>query len=157
MAGPMVLTYRDEDVLVNLNGGGQPLRKNVHDVIIAIGTVIEFDAKGVLPFLRFENMIRVRVVKNEAREIEFAHTTQFRPRLEGHIGIVGNAAIRFSKFSLYLFFSTAYKSDVMTRSDPNCSVLCKELSRFYHSGPEFPSANPFWPGNCADGQHRLQP
>ena len=140
-----------------LNGGGQPLRKNVHDVIIAIGTVIEFDAKGVLPFLRFENMIRVRVVKNEAREIEFAHTTQFRPRLEGHIGIVGNAAIRFSKFSLYLFFSTAYKSDVMTRSDPNCSVLCKELSRFYHSGPEFPSANPFWPGNCADGQHRLQP
>src|SRR5215469_3504682 len=106
MAGPMVLTYRDEDVLVNVERGGQPLRKNIHDVVIAIGTVIEFDAKRVLPFLRFENMIRVRGVKNEALEIELAHTTQLRPRLEGYIGIVANAVIAFEKSNLGIEIGT---------------------------------------------------
>ena len=42
-------------------------------------------------------MVRVRCVKDEAFEIEFAHTAQFRPRLEVHIGIVADAVIAFEK------------------------------------------------------------
>src|SRR5215469_6328333 len=115
MAGPMVLTYRDEDVFVNVERSGQPLRKHVHDVVIAIGTIIEFDAKCVLPFLGLQNMIRVRGVKNEALEIEFAHTTQFRPRLEGHIGIVADAVIAFEK------------SDFGIEIGADLTVLAKDL------------------------------
>jgi hypothetical protein len=35
--------------------------------------------------------------KNEAFKIEFAHTTQFRPRLEVHISVVANAVVTFEK------------------------------------------------------------
>src|ERR1700739_2428267 len=81
MAGPMVLTHWDEDVFVDVERRSQALSKHVHDVIVAICAVVEFDANRVLPFLRFENIIRVRSVKNEALKIEFPHTTQFWPRL----------------------------------------------------------------------------
>src|ERR1700746_1427310 len=97
MACPMVLTHWDEDVFVDIERRGQTLSKNVHDVIIAIRPVVEPDANRVLPFLRFENMIRVRSVKNKALKIEFAHPTQFRPGLEVHISIVADAVITFEK------------------------------------------------------------
>jgi hypothetical protein len=93
----MVLTYWDEDVFVDIERCGQALSKNVHDVIITIRAVVEFDANRVLPFLRFEDMIRVRSVKNKALKIEFAHTTQFRPRLEVHVGIIADAFVAFEK------------------------------------------------------------
>src|SRR6266567_7499892 len=97
MACPMVLAHRNEDVLVDVEWSGETLCKDVHYVVVAIRAVIEFDAKRVLPFLRFENMIRVRGVENETFEIELAHSSQFWPRLEGHIGIITNAVVAFQE------------------------------------------------------------
>ena len=66
VAGPVVFTNGNENVLVNVEPGSYPLRENVDDVAVAISTIIEFNAKRVLPFLFLENVVRVRGAKNKA-------------------------------------------------------------------------------------------
>src|SRR5215467_4470406 len=39
----------------------------------------------------------------------------------------------FGKFSTLFYFSTSYKTSVLMRSDPICSVLSMELLQFYYS------------------------
>ena len=96
----MVFTNRDENVLVDVEWSGEALRKDVHDVVIAICPVIEFNAKCILPLLRLQNMSCIRCVKDEAFKIEFAHTGQFRSRLKVHIGVVTDAVTAFEKADL---------------------------------------------------------
>ena len=42
-------------------------------------------------------MVRVRGMKNEAFKIELSYTAQFRPRFEGHIGVIADAVVAFEK------------------------------------------------------------
>src|SRR5215472_9903174 len=100
MARPVVFTNRNENVLVDIEWSGETLRKDIHNVVVTVRAVIELDAKRVLPFLRLQDMVRIRGMKNEPFEIEFAHTTQFRPRLESHIGVIADAVVAFEKSDL---------------------------------------------------------
>src|SRR5215469_577696 len=106
MARPVVFTNRYEDVLVDVEWCGEALRKDIHNVIVAVGAVIEFDAKRVLPLLGLQNMFRVRSVKNEVFKIEFPHTAQFRPRLEVHIRVVTDTVGTFQKADLGIEIGT---------------------------------------------------
>src|SRR5215469_2090291 len=100
MACPVVFTNRNKDVLVDIEWSGEALRKYVHNVVIAVGTVIEFDAKRVLPLLSLQNVFRVRRMKNEPFKIELTHTAKFRPRLEVDIRVVTDTVGTFKKTDL---------------------------------------------------------
>ena len=60
---PMVLTCRDENVLVNIEWSDQSLYENVDEIIVAVGTVMKINAEGPLPLLCLENMVSVRRMK----------------------------------------------------------------------------------------------
>ncbi len=100
MARPVVFTNRNEDVLVDVEWSSEALCEDIHDVVIAIRTVIEFNAKRVLPLLGFENMFGVWSVKNETFEVEFTYTAKFWARFEVHIRVVTDAVGAFKKADL---------------------------------------------------------
>src|SRR5215469_5589205 len=100
MARPVVFTNRNKDVLIDIEWSGETLRKDIHNVVVTIGTIIEFDAKGVLPFLGLQNVFRVRGVKKEALKIKLTDTAKLRPRLEVHIRVVADAVGAFEKTNL---------------------------------------------------------
>src|SRR5215467_9187467 len=100
MARPVVFTNRNEDILVDIEWSGETLGKDVDNVVVTVSAVIEFDPKCVLPFLGLQNMFGVRGMKNEALEIEFAHTTQSRPRFEVHISVVTDTVGTLKKADL---------------------------------------------------------
>src|SRR6266576_6404411 len=74
MAGPVVFADWNGNVLVNVERLSQQLRENVDDIVVAIGPVVEFDPKGVLPLLCLENMASIGRVKNESFEVQLAHS-----------------------------------------------------------------------------------
>src|SRR5215471_8491353 len=115
MTCPVILTDRDKDVLVDIERSGETLRKYVHNVVIAVGRVIEFDPKRVLPLLSLQNMFRIRGVKHEAFEIELAHTMEFWPRLEVHIRVVTDTVGTFKK------------ADLGIEVGPDLAMLAKHL------------------------------
>lgn len=115
MARPMVFPNRNKDVLENVERGRETLCEYVHDVVVAVGAIIEFNTKRVLPFLGFENMVRVWGVEDEPFEIELTYTAQFWPWLEGHIGIITDAIVALEK------------SDFGIEVWPNLAVLAKNF------------------------------
>ena len=100
MACPVVFTDRNKGVFVDVERSDKTLGKYVHDVVIAIGPIVEFNAKGVLPFLCLQNMVSVGGVKNEAFKVELTHTAKFRPGLEIHIRVVTDTVVTFEKAHL---------------------------------------------------------
>src|SRR5215469_3115560 len=106
MTRPVVFSNRNEDVLVDIEWSGETLRKDIDNVVVAVGAVIEFDANRVLPFLGLQNMFRVWSVKNEAFKIELTHTAKFRPRLEVHIRVVTDTVGTFQKADLGIEIGT---------------------------------------------------
>src|ERR1700758_2332039 len=97
MPRPVVHAYRDEDVLVDIERGGEALREHIHDVIVRVRAVVEIGAEGSLPFLRLHRTVRIRGVINETFEIQFAHTCEFWADLEIGIREVTNAVGPFEK------------------------------------------------------------
>jgi hypothetical protein len=59
MARPMVLTHRNENVFVDIEWSSQPLCKDIDGVVIAIGTIVKFNPKCVLPLLGLQNGIEI--------------------------------------------------------------------------------------------------
>ena len=60
---PAVVSGRNEDVLVEVEQGEDALGKDVGDVVISIGAVVEDGAKGGLPLLSLENTAGVGSVE----------------------------------------------------------------------------------------------
>src|SRR5206468_5779011 len=100
MAGPVVLADGNGNILVNIERLSQQLRENIHDIVVAVRPVVEFDPKGVLPLLRFENVVSIGRVKNESFEVQLAHSAQFGSGLEGCIQIVTDAIGAFDEPNL---------------------------------------------------------
>jgi hypothetical protein len=69
MARPVIFAHWNKSVFVDVEWLDQALRKDVHDVVIAVRAVVEFDPEGVLPLLRLQNVTSVRRMENEALEI----------------------------------------------------------------------------------------
>ena len=76
------------------------MREHIHNVIVAIGAVVKFDAKRILPFLGLEQMVSKGRVKNKALEIQFADSAQFRSRLEIYVKVVTDAVCQLNKTNL---------------------------------------------------------
>src|SRR5438128_12296907 len=91
MPSPVVFADRNENILVEVERGCEPLGKDVHNVVVAVRTVVEFDAKGVLPFLRLQNVVSVGRMKNKPFEVQLAHAVELRAQPEVHIEVVTDA------------------------------------------------------------------
>src|SRR5690348_3321796 len=135
MACPVILPDRDEDILIDIERSGKTLRKYVDNVVVAVGTVIEFDAKCVLPLLGLQNTVYVWRVKDEAFEVKFTHAAKLRPRLEVHLRVITDAVIAFQEANLRIEVGT------------NFTVLARDLQPavlIVDSGPKIglPSGKP---------------
>jgi hypothetical protein len=62
----MVITRRDEDVFIHVEGCGQQLGEDVDDVIVSVGPIVKLDPGSTLPFLGLKNMVSVRRMEDEA-------------------------------------------------------------------------------------------
>jgi hypothetical protein len=97
MPSPVVFTRWNENVLVNVERGGEPLREDIHDVVVAVGSVVEFETKCALPLLRLKDMVRVWGVKYETFEVEFADPANLWPGLKSCIQVVAYAVGAFEE------------------------------------------------------------
>src|SRR5712692_6901087 len=91
MPCPMVDAGWDRDILVNVEGRGQTLREYVRNVVVAIGAVVKFDAKGALPLLCLQNMVRVGRMKDEALKVDLAYVSDLGSRLEVYVQVIADA------------------------------------------------------------------
>src|SRR5713226_6625969 len=82
MASKVVHARWDEDVLVDVEGLSEALRKNVYDVIVSVAAVIEISAKRRLPFLSLQDPSGVGSIVDERLEVQFADATDFGPWLK---------------------------------------------------------------------------
>ena len=72
MTRPVVLANRNGNVFIDVEWLDQALRKNVHDIVVGIGSIIEFRTESGLPFLCLQDMFRIRRVKNETFKLNLA-------------------------------------------------------------------------------------
>src|SRR5437870_10041601 len=82
MTRPVIQAIRNEDILVNIEGLGQPLSVDIQVIVVAIGTVMKLDAEGSLPMLRLQHVAGIGSMQDIALEIQFPYATPFRPPLE---------------------------------------------------------------------------
>src|SRR5260370_8238182 len=100
MAGPVIVTNGNGNILVEVERNDQALSENVHDVVVAIGTIIEVDAKCVLPLLRLQHMVSIGSMKHESFKVQFTHALDPGPNLEVGIEVVANAVLAFEEAHL---------------------------------------------------------
>src|SRR5437773_6291639 len=74
MAGKFVQAVRNKHVLVNVKWRFDPLRKNVYDIGVSVGAIVEIGVESALPFLRLHDVVGVGRVKNGSLELQLAHT-----------------------------------------------------------------------------------
>src|SRR5258708_12340593 len=100
MTRPMVFANGNGNALVEVHRNDQALSENVRDVVVAIGTVIEVDAKRVLPLLCLQHMMSIGSMKHESFKVQFTHALDPGPHLEDGIEIVANAVLTFEESHL---------------------------------------------------------
>src|SRR5262249_15234730 len=69
MSGPVVEATGNNHVFVDVERRNDALGKHVHDVVICIGTTVEFSAERSLPFLGLQNAVRIWSMKQEALKV----------------------------------------------------------------------------------------
>src|SRR6266496_1574069 len=97
MSRPVVNTYWNIDVPVDIEWRREPLGKYVHDIVIRVGTIVEDGAKGGLPFLRLDSSSRIRGMEEEALEVHLPEIGAQRTELEIRIHVVADAIRAFHK------------------------------------------------------------
>jgi hypothetical protein len=65
----MVDTVGNEHTLVNVKRRCDSLGKDVGDIIVRVGAVVELGAEGALPFLSGNFALSIRSVEDEALEL----------------------------------------------------------------------------------------
>jgi hypothetical protein len=91
MTAPVINSWRDPQILVDIEWIGETLRKCVHNVIVRVGAIVELCPKRRLPFLGLHAPARIRIVNNEALEIEFPQLHHLRTHFEIRIREIANA------------------------------------------------------------------
>ena len=97
---PMIEAIGNNDVFVNVERREDSLSEHIHDVVIGIGTIVEFGAERTLPFLGLQDAMSIRGMKNEALEVELPDATNLRPRLQSEISVVTDTIGTFEKTNL---------------------------------------------------------
>ena len=82
MSRPVIEARRNNNIFVDVERRNDSLGEHVHDVVICIGTIVEFGAERTLPFLGLQDAMSIRGMKNEALEIQFSDATYLWPRLK---------------------------------------------------------------------------
>src|ERR1035438_1681171 len=83
--------HRNVDILVDVEGRGEPLREYVDDVVVGEGAVVKLDPKRIQPLLRLDGVVSIGSMIEEAFELQLPYPSPFWPRLELGVYIVANA------------------------------------------------------------------
>src|SRR5437868_15433654 len=97
---PVIETIGNNDVFVNIERREDSLGEHIHDVVIGIGTIVEFGAERTLPFLGLQDAMSIRGMKNEALEVELPDASNLRSRLQSEISVVTDTISAFKKTDL---------------------------------------------------------
>src|SRR5438477_2881437 len=113
MARPVVLTNGNENVFIYVEWLDQALGENVYDILIGIGSVIEFCPERSLPFLSLQHMFCIRRMKNKTFKLDLAYASQLRPKFERWVQVVANAIGTFNEAD----FRIKVRSDLAAASN----------------------------------------
>src|SRR5713101_1197275 len=96
VAVEMIQADGDENILVNVERSGDPLRGHIRDVFVSVPAVVELRAKRGLPFLCLQHPMRVGRVEDESLELQLADAAQFRTHLESEVaeGVVSVSPLK---------------------------------------------------------------
>src|SRR5258707_10987489 len=100
MASPLIFANWNGDLLVEVERNDQALGEDVHHVVVAIGAIVELDAKCVLPFLRLQHMVSIGGMKHEAFKVQLTQVLDPGSNFEVGIEIVANAVLTFKESHL---------------------------------------------------------
>src|SRR6266849_3021190 len=95
MTCPMIFANGNGNILVDVERNDQALGEDIHNVVVAIGAIIEVDAKRVLPLLRLQHMVSIGGMKDESFKVQLTHALDSGPNFEVGIEIVANAVLAF--------------------------------------------------------------
>src|SRR6266851_4132127 len=115
MARPVIFANGNGNILVEVERNDQALGKDVHNVVVAIGAIVELDAKRGLPLLRLQHMVSIGCMKHEAFKVQLTHPLDPGPNLEVGIEIVANAVLTFKE------------SHLRIKVRPNFSMVADQL------------------------------
>ncbi len=76
MSIPVIEAHWNIDVLVDVEGLRQALGEDIHEVVIAVGAVVELNAESGLPLLGLQHVLGVVGMKDERKKVQFAHSAQ---------------------------------------------------------------------------------
>src|SRR5262249_18290067 len=93
---------RYDNVFIDVKWCDDSLNEHVHDVVVCIGTIVEFGAKRSLPFLRLKHAVSIRSMKHKPLEVQLPDAANLRPRLQRQIGVIANAVRAFEKTNLWV-------------------------------------------------------
>src|ERR1017187_4008785 len=97
MSIPLIEPHWNIDVLIDVEGLRQALGEDINEVVIAVGAVVELDAKSGLPLLSLQHLLRVVGMKDESKKVQFAHSAEPGTRLQvdfGRIAQTGAALVK---------------------------------------------------------------
>ena len=100
MARPVILANGNGHLLVEVERNDQALGEDVHNVVVAIGAIVEVDAKCVLPFLRLQHMASIGGMKDEAFKVQLTHVLDPGSNFEVGIEVVADAVLAFEEAHL---------------------------------------------------------
>jgi len=66
---PMIEAIGNNDVFVDVERRHDSLGEHVDDVVIGIGTIVEFGAERALPFLGLQDAMSIRGMKNKPSKL----------------------------------------------------------------------------------------
>src|SRR5439155_26594499 len=100
MARPVILANGNGHLLVEVERNDQALGEDVHNVVVAIGVIVEVDAKCVLPFLRLQHMASMGVMKDEVFKVQITYVLVLGSNFEVGIEVVSDAFLTFAEAHL---------------------------------------------------------
>src|SRR5260370_8252762 len=98
--GPVVNAHWNIDVLIDVEGRGEPLGKHINDVVVRVGAVVKVGPKRGLPFLCLNKAVRIRSMEDETLELQFPETRKFWPSLESGVSKIAAAVGTLKKADL---------------------------------------------------------
>jgi len=97
MASPVIEAYGNINIALDVKRFCQTLREDIHNVVVAIGSIVELNTKCALPLLCLQDVLGVWGMEEKGLKLDFTHTRKLRPRLNRGINVVAKAVVAFEK------------------------------------------------------------
>src|SRR5215469_7906254 len=102
MASPVVESNGNVDIAIDVKWFGQTLREDIDDVVVAVGAVMELDAKCALPFLGLQDVFCIGGMKEKTFKLDLTHPRYPRTGFQSGIDVIAEAVVALQKAHLWI-------------------------------------------------------